>query len=116
MTNKNFKLKFERANFEKTIQYIVTHHINAIDEKHRDDIEGYLLSQVSHLMDESLSLARTADFTFFQSLCHHPIEGVACLYVLGDTPKEPVYEFQVPVKNSFSQDENVMVCLYTYLI
>lgn len=108
-------VRFEAENLRRTVAYVLNHKLDAVEPENIDDLPGYLASEVERMLAAELKSPAKKDFLFFEHLCHHPIQGVACMYILGDEPKEAAYDFSVPVNNrAFSG--NLVACLYTYLI
>jgi hypothetical protein len=105
---------FEHHNFKKTIDYIRQYFLQDIDESHRENLEEYLQMEVKKLIDGDLSLWCKKDYGYFEHLCHHPLQGIACVYMVGDKPKLPIREFDIELQSD-RFDGNVIACLYTYL-
>jgi hypothetical protein len=109
------KVRFESDNFNKTVEYIRQYKLDDIDEEHRPNLEDYLQAEVKKLVEGDLGRWCKKDYGYFEHLCHHPIQGIACLYIIGDDPKVSVREFSVGVQNKGFQG-NIVACLYTYLV
>jgi len=107
-------VRFEKDNFNKTLDFIKSDKFDEIEEEHKADISGYLRSEIEQLLVGEMEMWGTKDFRFFEHLCHHPIQGIACLYIVGDEPKESVEQFTVEIKDKGFQG-NIVACLYTYL-
>lgn len=108
-------VSFESANLAKTVKYIADFKIDELDGENRDDIALYLQQEIKRLIDGDLALWGNKDYRFFERLCHHPIQGIACLYIIGDEPKEPSFKFTVDVNNKGFEGD-IVACLYTYLM
>lgn len=109
------KIRFEADNFNKTVEYIRQNKLDEIDEEFRGDVEGYLQGELKKLVEGDLGRWCKKDYGYFEHLCHHPIQGVACLYIIGDEPKVSIMEFTVGVQNK-GFTGNIVACLYTYLV
>ena len=109
------KVRFESDNFNKTVEYIRQYKLDDIDEEHRPNIEDYLQGEVKKLVEGDLNRWCKKDYGYFEHLCHHPIQGVACLYIIGDDPKVSIREFTVGVQNKGFKG-NIVACLYTYIV
>lgn len=107
-------VRFESNNFNKTVEYLRTLKLDEIDEQYQD-IESYLQEEIRKLVVGEFDRWSKKDYSYFEHLCHHPIQGVACLYIIGDDPKVSEREFTVEVKNKGFKG-NIVACLYTYLV
>lgn len=109
------KVRFERVNFNKTVKYVRENLIDEVDEEYRPFVDDYLKNEVKRLIIGEMEIWGKKDFCYFQNLVHHPIQGVACMYIVGDEPKEEESSFRIEIVNK-EFDGNVVACLYTYLV
>lgn len=107
-------VSFERDNFFKTVEHIEKNNLLDLDENDFQDVQGHLLNEIKDLITKEMQYLGKKDFGYFQNLCHHPIQGITCLYIVGEQPKDQFGELQVDIPNSKFSD-NVVACLYSYL-
>ena len=109
------KVSFEADNFEKTVEYVREKLTDEIDEEHLSDLDGYLKKEIETLIKGDMKQWKKKGYNYFDKLVHHPVQGVTCLYIIGEEPKRSVHSFEVDIEHkNFSG--NIVACLYTYLI
>lgn len=109
------KVRFESDNFYKTVEHIRRYKLDDIDVEYHDNLESYLRNEVKGLIEGELTRWCKKSYSYFEHLCHHPIQGITSLYIIGEEPKVPVEEFTVKVQNKNFKG-NIVACLYTYLV
>ena len=108
-------VSFESDNLSRTIEHIITNSIGDIDDIDRTCLDDYLKNEVQNLLESDMSLWGKKGYKYFEHLCHYPIQGVLCTYIIGDQPKVAAKSFSVDIYNkNFSG--NIVACLYTYLV
>jgi len=108
------KVQFEAGNFDSTVNYIRNHNLGGFQGSSTVTVEDYLRSEIKKLFESELKRWGAKDYSFFENVCHHPIQGVACLYIIGDDPLEPKHVFEVNAYNKKFMGD-VVACLYVFL-
>lgn len=109
------KISFEADNFNKTIQYVKEYLKDELVVANVLELESYFRKEIEKLIKGDMKQWREKGYNYFERLVHHPVQGVTCLYIIGEEPKNSIHSFEVDIENK-KFTGNIVACLYTYLI